>query len=292
MCSADSLRVNRSRIPLVLIASMFACAALTLSADAAERAERASTLAGGTPASAAGHAGKRALGRSSHGKRGACGGSSTSNGRAGRKANCRPSPVRTNSRAPQRRRQPAASKPESTTGPSRAAAVQAATIAQVLATPCQNINLTPTPANLALVRAAVLCLINNERAQHGEDPLQSNRQLEAAAEGHGREMIAADYFDHVSPAGMTPVDRVREAGYFPDPEVGYVVGENLAWGTLTLSTPEAIVDAWIASPEHLANILEANYRDTGIDVEPEVPKSLADGVEGGLYTQEFGVIVH
>ena len=71
-----------------------------------------------------------------------------------------------------------------------------------------------------------------------------------------------------------------------------MIGENLAWGTLTLSTPEAIVKAWIASPEHLANILEAKYHDTGIDVEPEVPSSLAEGVQGALYTQEFGVIVH
>jgi uncharacterized protein YkwD len=70
-----------------------------------------------------------------------------------------------------------------------------------------------------------------------------------------------------------------------------VVGENLAWGTLSLSTPEAIVNAWLASPEHLANILEAKYRETGIDVQPEVPQKLAEGVEGGLYTQEFGVIV-
>jgi uncharacterized protein YkwD len=148
----------------------------------------------------------------------------------------------------------------------------------------------PEPANLQLVRAAVLCLINTERAQHGESPLQANRRLEAAAESHGKEMLALNYFDHVSPSGVTPVDRVREAGYIPNSEVGYVIGENLAWGTLTLSTPEAIVAAWIASPEHLANILEAKYRETGIDVEPEVPKELSEGVEGALYTQEFGVI--
>jgi uncharacterized protein YkwD len=171
------------------------------------------------------------------------------------------------------------------------AAAQAASIAQVLATPCQNTSLTPAPANLALVRVAVLCLINTERAQHGELPLQPDRRLEAAAESHGKEMLAVNYFEHVSPSGITPVDRVRDAGYIPNSEVGYVVGENLAWGTLSLSTPEAIVNAWIASPEHLANILEAKYRDTGIDVEPEVPKSLSEGVEGGLYTQEFGVIV-
>jgi uncharacterized protein YkwD len=172
-----------------------------------------------------------------------------------------------------------------------AAASPAVTIAKVLATPCQNTQLTPEPANLPLVRTAVLCLVNTERAQNGREPLRPNAQLEAAAASHGREMIADDYFEHVSPSGITPVDRVRQMGYMPNSEVGYVIGENLAWGTLSLSTPEAIVKAWIASPEHLANILEANYTETGIDVEPEVPSSLAEGVQGALYTQEFGVIV-
>jgi len=161
----------------------------------------------------------------------------------------------------------------------------------VLATPCQNTGLTPTAANLALVREAVVCLVNTVRAQHGETPLQNNPQLQAAAESHGKEMLALDYFDHVSPSGATPVDRVRETGYLSDPQAGYVVGENLAWGTLTLSTPASIVNAWVASPEHLANMLEAKFRDTGVDVQPEVPRALSGGVEGGLYTQEFGVIV-
>jgi uncharacterized protein YkwD len=105
-------------------------------------------------------------------------------------------------------------------------------------------------------------------------------------------MLSLDYFDHVSPSGLTPVQRIRTTGYIPNSEVGYVIGENLAWGTLTLATPQAIVTAWIASPEHLANILEGKYLDTGIDIEPEVPESLAEGVAGALYAQEFGVIVH
>lgn len=172
------------------------------------------------------------------------------------------------------------------------AASKAVTIAKVLATPCQDTNLAPEPANLVLVRAAVLCLVNAERARNGLEPLQSNPQLAAAAESHGREMIAEDYFAHISPAGVTPVDRARGAGYIPSSEVGYVIGENLAWGTLTLSTPAAIVAAWINSPEHLANILEANYRETGIDVQPEAPASLAEHAQGALYTQEFGVIEH
>jgi uncharacterized protein YkwD len=172
------------------------------------------------------------------------------------------------------------------------AATQAQTIAEVLATPCQNTQLMPQASNLPLIRASVLCLINTERASHGKEPLQSNTNLERAAEGHGREMLALDYFAHIAPSGLTPVERIRETGYVPSSEVGYVLGENLAWGTLSLATPEAIVNAWIASPEHLANILEGRYRETGIDVEPQAPESLAEGVEGALYTQEFGVIVH
>lgn len=167
----------------------------------------------------------------------------------------------------------------------------AATIAAVLATPCQNTELTPEPANIALVRTAVLCLINRKRAENNESPLKQSAQLEQAAEGHCTELIADDYFAHVSPSGETPVDRIRDTGYIPSPSVGYVIGENLAWGTYQLSTPQAIVSAWIASPGHLANILEAQYTETGIAVTPAVPASLAAGAPGATYAQEFGVII-
>lgn len=150
----------------------------------------------------------------------------------------------------------------------------------------------PEPGDVALVRAAVLCLINMQRAQHGETPLILNAELEQAAEAHAQEMVSADYFDHVSPSGLTPVGRVRATGYIPSPMVGYVIGENLAWGTLSLATPEAIVAAWIASPGHLANILESQYRDTGVGVTPQAPAMLANGAPGATYAQEFGVIIH
>jgi uncharacterized protein YkwD len=166
-----------------------------------------------------------------------------------------------------------------------------ATIAAVLEAPCQGTELRPEPANLALVRAAVLCLINRERAEHGIGPLKANRKLEAAAEGHSNELVSANYFAHVSPSGLTPVQRIAATGYIPSPEDGYVIGENLAWGTYELSTPEAVVKAWIASPEHLANILEAHYVDTGIGVTAAVPNSLANGAPGATYAEEFGVIV-
>jgi uncharacterized protein YkwD len=165
-------------------------------------------------------------------------------------------------------------------------------IASVLATPCQNTELTPSPENIALVRAAVLCLINRKRAESSESPLVTNSQLEQAAEGHCQELIADDYFAHVSPSGETPVDRIRDTGYIPSATDGYVIGENLAWGTYQLSTPQSIVSAWIASPGHLANILEAQYSETGIGVTPAVPASLAEGAPGATYAQEFGVIIH
>lgn len=168
----------------------------------------------------------------------------------------------------------------------------AATIAAVLATPCQNTELAPNAGNLATVRAAVLCLINRTRAEHSESPLLANAQLEEAAEGHCQELIADDYFAHVSPSGETPVDRIEQTGYVPGPSVGYVIGENLAWGTYSLATPQAIVSAWIASPGHLANILESQYRDTGIAITPAAPQSLGEGNPGATYAQEFGVIIH
>ncbi len=164
-------------------------------------------------------------------------------------------------------------------------------IASVLAIPCENTESTPEPGNLEAIDAATLCLVNQERARNDELPLQPNAQLEQAAQGHSEEMVADDYFAHVAPSGLTPVGRIEATGYLPNQQVGYTLGENIAWGTLQLSTPAAVVAAWIASPEHLANILFSQYRDTAIGVAPQAPASLAEGQPGAVYSQEFGVIV-
>jgi uncharacterized protein YkwD len=166
-----------------------------------------------------------------------------------------------------------------------------AIIAAVLAAPCAATEATPNAANLAVVREAVLCLVNQERATHGEQPLRTNPKLQAAAESHSNECVALDYFAHVSPSGETPVERIQATCFIPSPFDGYVLGENLAWGTYELGTPKAIVAAWIASPPHLANILEARYTETGIGVTPAVPASRGEGAPGATYAQEFGVII-
>jgi uncharacterized protein YkwD len=164
-------------------------------------------------------------------------------------------------------------------------------IASVLATPCQNTELMPEPGNLEQIRAAVLCLVNQERARNYELPLQISPLLEQAAQSHSEAMVSEDYFAHIAPNGETPVDRVQATGYIPNAQVGYTLGENIAWGTFELATPSAIVAAWIASPEHLANILTSAYVETAIGIVPAAPPSLADGQAGAIYTQEFGVIV-
>lgn len=163
-------------------------------------------------------------------------------------------------------------------------------IASVLATPCQNTDLTPAPGNVEQVREATLCLVNQERARNYELPLGVDARLARAAQGHSDEMVREDYFAHVAPNGETPLERVQATGYIPNAQVGYTIGENLAWGTLYLATPSSIVAAWTASPEHLANILDADYRDTAIGVTPAVPASLSGGQAGAVYSQEFGVI--
>jgi uncharacterized protein YkwD len=196
-------------------------------------------------------------------------------------------------KAPKAARGRSGEQPSRTTAAGRLqAASAAATIASVLATPCQNTELTPEAANVGPVREAILCLVNRVRAEHSLAPLKTNGRLQAAAEGHDTEMIQLDYFAHIAPSGETPVQRIEKTGYIAGESEGYVIGENLAWGTYSLSTPKSIVAAWVASPGHLANILESRYTETGVGVTAAVPQSLGEGSPGALYAQEFGVIVH
>jgi uncharacterized protein YkwD len=155
---------------------------------------------------------------------------------------------------------------------------------------CTDTQLTPAAANLERVRAAILCLVNRERAASGEGALAPSAAIEQAAQAHTESMAFGSYFEHLGPGGDTPVQRLRSAGYLHG-AAGYEVGENIAWGTLWLSSPRAIVAAWMASPPHRANILNARFHDTAIGVSAHPPSSLAHGQSGGVYTQDFGVII-
>lgn len=155
---------------------------------------------------------------------------------------------------------------------------------------CADTDLAPASWNVERVRGAVICLVNRERAAHGEGALQTNPRLEQAAQSHTESMAFGGYFEHVGPRGDTPVDRMRAAGYIYSSHLGYEVAENLAWGTGGQGTPRAIVAAWMASAGHRANILDASFRDTAVGVSPHVPSSMGGGQAGGIYTQDFGVI--
>lgn len=155
---------------------------------------------------------------------------------------------------------------------------------------CPDAALQPAAGNVAEVRAATLCLVNRERAAHGEQPLHWNVHLLASAQGHTENMAFQDYFAHIGRSGETPLQRIRRSGYIYSSRLGFEIGENIGWGSLWLGTPRAVVAAWMHSPGHRANILDRRFRDTGVGVSPHV-NGLANGQSGGIYTQDFGVII-
>lgn len=87
-------------------------------------------------------------------------------------------------------------------------------------------------------------------------PLQKNDILGVAAQKHAEDMATRDYFDHVSPEGVTPDDRMRAEGY-----TGSATGENIAWGQ---TSPAQVVQGWIDSPGHCLNIMRDSFNEIGI----------------------------
>jgi uncharacterized protein YkwD len=126
--------------------------------------------------------------------------------------------------------------------------------------------------------------VNQERTSRGLAPLKLNRRLSNAAAGHARDMVARNYFSHDSLDGKDFVYRIRKAGYMA-PRSFPTLGEDLAWGSGTLGTPSAIVQSWMASPGHRANILSPKFREAGIGVAYGDPGA---GEDGATYALDFG----
>src|SRR6478672_5698628 len=151
---------------------------------------------------------------------------------------------------------------------------------------CPDIGITPSDSNMDQVNAAILCLVNGERTDNGGlPPLTSNSQLAQAAAGMCQRMVTEHFFSHETPDGKNVVDRVEPTGYIPD-SGDWVVGENLAWGSGALSTPQAIVNGWMNSPGHKANILAPDYKDVGLAAVMGSPSSSNSG--GTVYVNNFG----
>jgi uncharacterized protein YkwD len=154
---------------------------------------------------------------------------------------------------------------------------------------CADTRLRPTLANSSRAEAATLCLVNVQRARRGQRPLRANADLARSSADHSQDMVSENYFDHVSPAGETPLERIKASTYLPRRSV-YLVGENIALGTMQLSTPEAIVASWMKSSHHRANILNPDFRDSGVGIVAQAPSKYSGGQPGATYTEQFGVI--
>jgi uncharacterized protein YkwD len=165
--------------------------------------------------------------------------------------------------------------------------VKAAAAARPSAAPteCANADLVPTAENLEQIRAAIVCLHNKVRAEHDLPGLKGNTRLRRAAEGHSAAMVDAKFFDHTTPRGVTMVDRILRARYVRSDQ-GWLLGENLEWGTGRLATPRGAIEAWMDSPGHRANILKRGYRDMGVGISLGVPTG---GAAGATYTVDFGL---
>jgi uncharacterized protein YkwD len=150
---------------------------------------------------------------------------------------------------------------------------------------CQSTDVLPTAENVDLVRAAILCLHNQIRAQNNLPLLKENAKLRKAAASHSADMVGEGFFDHTSPDGDSFVDRILGAGYAKRSD-GWTLGENLAWGTGDLSSAKGVMDAWMNSAGHKANILKKAYKEVGIGIKLGVPSD--DGV-GATITADFGV---
>ncbi|MFD8985457.1 CAP domain-containing protein [Streptomyces sp. NPDC059564] len=119
--------------------------------------------------------------------------------------------------------------------------------------------------------AAVLALVNQERAQAGCVPVRANPPLASLAGAFSKDMAVRGFFDHTDPDGNTPWNRAEKAG------ISGLGGENIARGQ---GDAKSVMEAWMNSPGHKANILNCEFRTLGVGV------YVAAG--GPWWTQDFG----
>jgi len=119
--------------------------------------------------------------------------------------------------------------------------------------------------------AQMLTLLNRERDAAGLTPLASDEALRRVARAHSLEMFRRGYFAHDSPDGLTPADRLLQAGI----PFG-LMGENLAYAPGV----QVAHDGLMHSPGHRANILRPEFRRVGIGV-------IKSQLRGRMFSQEF-----
>lgn len=131
--------------------------------------------------------------------------------------------------------------------------------------------------NANLTAKGVVEQTNQHRLQFGKMALKENAYLNQMALLKVQDMFANQYFEHISPTGKGPADLAKQTGY------AYIsVGENLALGNY--KDDAELVEAWMNSPGHRANILNGKFTEIGV----AVLKGKFEGKTTWLAVQEFG----
>jgi len=99
-------------------------------------------------------------------------------------------------------------------------------------------------------------LVNQHRVDVGCPALTWNAEVAAVAQAHSEDMVARDFFAHTNPDGDSPFDRLANAGIDFS-----AAAENIAYG---YPTPEMVLDAWLASDGHRANIENCALTEHGV----------------------------
>lgn len=146
-------------------------------------------------------------------------------------------------------------KPESAIG--EAVSIELKTTVQQNKVPSSELA-DPSPIDLATLSLIeeVLNIVNSERGQVNLLPLRLHSQLNAAAQAHSNDMARHNFLSHTGSDGSSPFDRIKQYGYN-----FRWAGENIASG---YSSPRDVMQGWMSSSGHRANILNPNFRDIGI----------------------------
>lgn len=122
--------------------------------------------------------------------------------------------------------------------------------------PGQVLTIPQLDSSVTSFEAEVVRLVNEIRAKNGLKALTTNWELSRVARYKSQDMVDNRYFSHISPTYGSPYQMMRSFG------ISYrTAGENIAYG---YSTPQAVVNAWMNSSGHRANILNSSYTQIGV----------------------------
>lgn len=120
----------------------------------------------------------------------------------------------------------------------------------------ENENNENLPSNVSDIEKEVARLVNVERQKNGLNPLTLDASISSVARLKSQDMIDKNYFNHQSPTYGSPFDMLRKFG------INYqYAGENIAMGQ---RTAQEVMNGWMNSPGHRANILSSNYGKIGV----------------------------